>query len=255
MGRGMNLERLSSVPKVAKFLGTAEDTVTQLLEEGRLGGSIIAAIRLRGVAVTPNVKNSVEAVVRTMAPGLGAPAVGLEGSHFLASEATATIMFTDIVESTAMTERLGDRDARELVRRHNEIIRPHAKAYGGTEVKCTGDGFMLTFPSARGGVACAVAVQRELARYNSEHPEAQLGVRIGLSVGEPIHEEEDLFGSSVNFAARISAKAERGQVLVSHIVHALVANAGEFIIREVGGLELEGFSGNHLIYEVEWRQS
>ena len=94
---------------------------------------MIAAIRLRGVAVTPNVKNSVEAVVRTMSPGLGAPAAGLEGSHSLASEATATIMFTDIVESTAMTERLGDRGARELVRRHNEIIRPHAKAYGGTE--------------------------------------------------------------------------------------------------------------------------
>ena len=68
MGRGMSLERLSSVASVAKFLGTPEDTVTQLLEEGRLGGAMVAALRRRGVPVTPNVKNSVETVVRIIVP-------------------------------------------------------------------------------------------------------------------------------------------------------------------------------------------
>ena len=70
-----------------------------------------------------------------------------------------------------------------------------------------GDGFMLTFQSSRRGVACAAAIQKDLEEFNKEKREAKLAVRMGLSVGEPIHEEEDLFGKSVILAARISAKA------------------------------------------------
>ena len=164
-------------------------------------------------------------------------------------------MFTDIVGSTAITERLGDPHARELLRIHDQIIQRQTNAHGGTEVKSMGDGFMLSFPSAGRGVACAVAVQRELAQHNSEYPETPLEVRIGLSVGEPVREEQDLYGKSVIQASRISAKAEGGQVLVSQIVRELAASAGQFTFREMGEFDLKGISGPQRLYEVLWSQS
>ena len=162
-------------------------------------------------------------------------------------------MFTDIVSSTAITERLGDRRARDVFRTHNEIIRRYTKESGGIEVKNMGDGFMLTFSSARRGIACAVEAQRDLRRYSRENPDAALSVRMGLSVGEPIREEEDLFGKSVVLAARISAQAEGRQILICNIVHALVANIGEFSFKKLGDFELKGISDAQTLYEVLWR--
>ena len=251
----MRLGRLSSITNVARFLDAPEETVMQLLEEGRLGGALVAALSSRGVAVTPNLKNSVATVVRTVSPEAGRAAPGRDNSYLLASDTTTTTMFTDIVGSSAITERLGDRTAREVLGAQSEIIRRQTRTHGGVEVKSMGDGFMLTFPSARAGVACAVAVQRELADYNREHTERQLALRMGLSVGEPVREEEDLFGNSVILAARISATARGGQVLVAQIVYTLAGGTGEFTFRELGGFELKGISSVHLLYEVVWRPS
>ena len=250
----MSLEQLSSIKNVAKFLGSREDTVIILLEEGRLGGVLITALSRRGVSVTPGVKNSVETVVRAIKADEDDAAASVDKLNQIAGEATATIMFTDLVASSAIMDRLGDRLARGVFRKHDEVIRRHTKAYGGTEVKSMGDGFMLSFRSARRGVACAVAVQRELAEYNSEQLEPPLAVRMGLSVGEPIREEEDLFGKSVVLASRISSVAEGGQVLTCSITQALVAGTGEFTLREVGAFELKGIPGAHILFEVLWRQ-
>ena len=118
-----------------------------------------------------------------------------------------------------------------------------------------GDGFMLTFQSSRRGVACAAAIQKDLEEFNKEKREAKLAVRMGLSVGEPIHEEEDLFGKSVILAARISAKAQGEQILICRLVHALVSASGEFVFREVGNFNLKGISDTHTLYEVLWRKS
>ena len=82
-----------------------------------------------------------------------------------------------------------------------------------------------------------------------------LGVRIGLSVGEPVREEQDLFGKSVTLAARISAQAQGGQVLTSQIVYALVSSTEEFAFREVGTFELKGMSVLQTLYEVLWTQT
>ena len=139
----------------------------ELLDEGRLGGVLIAELRHRGVPVTPNIKTSVETVIRTIRPEVPRP-FGQDAVH-LVPEATVTIMFTDVVGSTALTERLGDRGAREVLGKHDDIIRHQARACGGTEVKSTGDGLMLTFPSAGSGVICAVAAQRQLADHNGRH--------------------------------------------------------------------------------------
>ena len=246
------IELQSSIVHLARFLGAQEDEVVQLLEEGRLGGALIVAITERGLPATPAVKNSVEKMVRTIDPKVALARSKANRSHMLAAEATATIMFTDIVGSSAMAERLGDRAAREVLRSHNDIIRSKTNAHGGVEVKFMGDGFMLTFPSARSGVACAVDVQRELDARNRESAEDRLAARIGLSVGEPIREEEDLFGQAVNHAARVADQAAGGQVLISEIVYALVGRAGQFRFREMGLFELKGISGTHSLYEVLW---
>ena len=163
---------------------------------------------------------------------------------------TVTIMFTDIVESTALTERLGDSMTRSVLRTHDAIIRRQMHAHGGTEVKALGDGFMLTFPSAKSGTDCALAVQSELAEFNSANPTIKVAVRIGLSVGEPIVEDSDLFGHAVNLAARVNELAEPGKIYASEIVQSLLSAAGEGNLREVGTFELKGISQPQRIFEV-----
>ncbi len=251
----MKLDSLLSVTNVAKFLGTQEKTVRELIEEDRLRGALIATLSRRGVPVTPGLKNSVETVVQALSPKQSRSAFNPGAAGLAGTESTVTIMFTDLVDSTAMTDRLGDRDSRKMFRAHNEIIRQQVEAHGGIEVKSMGDGFMLTFQSSRRGVACAAAIQKDLREFNKEKREAKLEVRMGLSVGEPIHEEEDLFGKSVILAARISAKAQGEQILICRLVHALVSASGEFVFREVGNFNLKGISDTHTLYEVLWRKS
>ena len=159
LGRG---GQLCSPGKVAAFLRVEEAEASRLLEEGRLEGTILSTLRRRGVAVTPNLKNYVQKLTRSMKPERAAPGSQPNTAASLSSDTTATIMFTDIVGSSAMMERLGDRGGRRVLSAHEEIIRSQIAAHNGTEVKSLGDGFMLVFPSVRRGVQCAIAVQRAL---------------------------------------------------------------------------------------------
>ncbi|MCA9831407.1 MAG: adenylate/guanylate cyclase domain-containing protein [Dehalococcoidia bacterium] len=122
-----------------------------------------------------------------------------------------TILFTDLESSTALTQRLGDEGAQEVLRGHNATVRKALEAHAGREVKHTGDGIMAAFPSAVRAVEAALQVQRELAG-------GEVRVRMGLNAGEPIAEDDDLFGTAVQLAARICDRAEPGQVLVSRVV-------------------------------------
>ena len=238
-----------TLAKLAEFLGISKGQVTQLLEEGQLEGIILATLRLRGVAATPNLKNSVQTLVRTISP---APAVAASPSTAgtpVQSDTTITIMFTDVVESSSMMERLGDREGRRVLGTHERIIRQQTSAHEGTEIKSMGDGFMLTFPSARRGVACAIEVQQALAEMNTARTDAPILVRIGLSVGEPIHDDKDMFGTSVIMAARITAMAYGGQILTSQIANELASASGDFEFRP---MELRGLPGSHTLFEVVW---
>ncbi len=111
----------------------------------------------------------------------------------LAADDIHTILFTDVEGSTALTQRLGDAKAREVLREHERIVREALKAHGGSEVKTMGDGFMASFPSATKALECAIAMQRAFAEHNESAPEP-IRVRIGLNAGEPIAEDDDLFG-------------------------------------------------------------
>jgi class 3 adenylate cyclase len=170
----------------------------------------------------------------------------LRGSGF------RTILFTDVQGSTALTDRLGDAKARELLRVHERITREALKEHDGSEIKTMGDGFMASFGSATKALECAIGLQQSFAQHN-ESADEPINVRIGLNAGEPIAEDEDLFGTAVNMAARIAAKADGGEILVSDVVRQLVAGK-KFLFSDRGETELRGFEDPVRVYEVRWRE-
>jgi class 3 adenylate cyclase/pimeloyl-ACP methyl ester carboxylesterase len=164
-----------------------------------------------------------------------------------------TIMFTDMEGSTEATQRLGDARAQAMVRRHNEIVRDALHAYGGHEVKHTGDGIMSSFTSASLALECAIAIQRAIETHRESHPDEAIRVRIGLNAGEPVAEGDDLFGTAVQLASRICSRAEPRQILVSDVVRQLVAGKG-FLFADRGETELRGFEDPVRIFEVRWQE-
>ncbi len=166
-----------------------------------------------------------------------------------------TILFTDITSSTALTQRLGDAKAQELVREHNTIVRDSLKAHGGSEIKHTGDGIMASFAVASRALECAVAIQRAVDEHGvGAHGRAPLlRVHIGVNAGEPVAEESDLFGTAVQLARRICDKADGGEILASDVVRQLVAGKG-FLFADRGDTALRGFEDPVRVYEVRWRE-
>ena len=164
-----------------------------------------------------------------------------------------TIMFTDMEGSTTLTQRLGDAKAQEVLRTHNRVVRDALKTHSGSEIKHTGDGIMASFASASRALECAIAIQRALAKHNESNPDTPIRVRIGLNAGEPVAEEEDLFGTAVQLAARIAAKAEGEEILVSDTLRGLVAGKG-FLFSDRGDVALRGFEDPVRLYEVRWRE-
>jgi class 3 adenylate cyclase/pimeloyl-ACP methyl ester carboxylesterase len=163
-----------------------------------------------------------------------------------------TILFTDVEGSTELTQRLGDVRARELFREHERITREALAAHGGSEVKSMGDGFMASFVSATQALECAIAMERAFAAHN-EASDSQLNIRIGLNTGEPIAEEEDLFGTAVITAARIAGQAKGGEILASNVVRELVAGRG-FAFADRGEMVLRGFDDPVRVFELRWRE-
>lgn len=165
-----------------------------------------------------------------------------------------TVLFTDIAGSTAMTQKLGDVGAQEVVRAHNDIVRGAIKAFAGKEVKHTGDGIMASFPSAAAGVGAALDMQKRTKDHNATDPSHPLGLKIGLNAGEPIAEDDDLFGTTVQLAARIVDKAASGQVLVSGSVHGLSHGKG-FKFERFADFDMKGFDEAITVYQVLWEDA
>jgi class 3 adenylate cyclase len=138
-----------------------------------------------------------------------------------------------------------------VLREHERIVREALRAHGGAEVKALGDGFMASFSSATRALECAIAMQRAFAAH-SESAKEPIRVRVGLNAGEPIAEEADLFGTAVNLAARIAARAEGGEILASDVVRQLVAGKG-FLFADRGEVALRGFEDPVRLYEMRWQ--
>lgn len=173
-------------------------------------------------------------------------------SQDLVTDGTVTLLFSDIEDFTVLTEKLGDWEAQQVLRAHNEIVRAQVAACGGREVKSQGDSFMIAFPGARRALRCAIAVQRAIADWSCDHPDRSLRVRIGLHTGEAIRENDDLFGRSVIMAARIADEAEGAQILVSSLLKELVGTGDEFRFGPPLTAELKGLQGLHELHPVLW---
>jgi class 3 adenylate cyclase len=152
----------------------------------------------------------------------------------------ATVMFTDIVDSTRRAADAGDRRWRELIERHDEVTRRQLDRYRGQEVKTLGDGFLATFDGPARGIECACAIRDGVSPLGLE-------VRAGLHTGECELHQEDVRGMAVNIGARVGAVAEANEVLVSSTVKDLVVGADlEFADR--GEHELKGVPGTWRLY-------
>ena len=162
-----------------------------------------------------------------------------------------TVLFTDIVESTSLTQTLGDDVAMELLQIHDSVVRDALKASNGREVKHTGDGIMASFVSAAAAVRCAAQIQRGLAQRAGEQSNHPVRVRIGGAAGEPVEHGNDIFGSTVQLAARLCSHAEPEQIVVSSVVADLCIGKG-LMFRALGEVSLKGFDQPVHAHSVEW---
>jgi len=162
-----------------------------------------------------------------------------------------TILFTDIVESTVMTQQMGDEAAMALVDLHDSIVRNALKDLGGREVKHLGDGIMASFVSAAAAVKCASRVQNEIAKHVKANADRPIRVRVGIAAGEPVERHNDLFGVTVQLASRLCSHAEAEQILVSNVVEELCA--GKILaFEDLGEITLKGFDQPVRAHAVNW---
>jgi class 3 adenylate cyclase len=165
-----------------------------------------------------------------------------------------TILFTDIVESTALTRRLGDEAAMELLAVHDQIVRDALADLGGREVKHLGDGIMASFVSAASAVKCAGRVQREVAKHNAQKHERSFRIRAGVAAGEPVEHHNDLFGVTVQLAARLCSHADAEQILVSNVV-AELCQGKVLAFEDLGEITLKGFEQPVRAHAVDWTEA
>ncbi|MBI2766981.1 MAG: FHA domain-containing protein [Chloroflexi bacterium] len=195
-------------------------------------------------------------------PATAAPATPIPGTDSglrsvwrgqnLGPGGTLTIMFTDLERSTNMVTELGEREAYQVLKMHNGILREQFAHFRGHEAKRQGDGFLVLFASARDALNCAVAIQRQIVQAAAV-ASGPIRVRMGLHIGEVLWDENDIFGSAVNFAARVSAAAEGGEILVSALLREVIAPSGEFAFEPGKVVPLKGFKGEHELTPLRWR--
>jgi adenylate cyclase len=157
---------------------------------------------------------------------------------------TVTVMFTDLVDSTIVTGRVGDQRWTPLVSEHFDIVRRMVERFDGTIVKTLGDGTMSAFGSASAALKAAAAIQRAMIGF-------ELKVRIGLHSGDSQRRDGDYYGVSVNKAARIGSVGHGGEVNASSVTAALADGHG-FSFGPPRSVSLKGLDGTHVIVPFEW---
>src|SRR5262245_12335285 len=162
-----------------------------------------------------------------------------------------TLLFTDLVDSTELLQRVGDERAQRIFQAHHHLLKDTVAAHGGQEVKWLGDGLMTVFASAADAVRAAVAMQQAARRRAGGE---RLALRVGLHAGEALREETDYFGTPVVIARRLCEQAQAGQILASGVVVGLLAGRQAFRFSEIGPLELKGLATPVTAYEVPYQQ-
>jgi len=160
------------------------------------------------------------------------------------------IMFTDLLDSTKMNTEHGDSKALHLLHINNAFTRNALRDHQGSEVKHTGDGIMASFTSVTNAINCALDIQKSFRDHNLNSPTESLYLRIGLSAGEPIEEGGDLFGNSVQQAARLCDYAEPENILVTQVVRDLYRDK-PLTFSDLGDISFKGFDEKTRVYSIK----
>ena len=206
---------------------TVVDTAHRVRERGIVGGLVMAPIEDLTRWATED-RDEIAAVA--------------------APDGTVTILFSDIEDSTALNERLGDSAWVRVLAAHDRVVRTEVRRRQGHVVKGQGDGFMVVFGSPGAAVDAAVRIQRGVGsgRWRRRPP---VRVRIGIHAGTAVARDGDYFGRNVAVAARVAAAAEGGEILVTDEVREALDDSGPELV-EHGEVELKGLSGTHTLWRV-----
>ena len=171
------------------------------------------------------------------------------GASVLNSETlgTATILFTDIVDSTVMSQSMGDREWSRLITSHFDSTRRIVEGTGGTVVKTLGDGGMFVFSSGTSALLAAIEVQQAVTSTEGD----PISIRVGVHTGDVVQDRNDYIGLTVNKAARVAAAAQGGQILISATT-ADIVNHSDLALGETIAVELKGLEGTHILTPLEW---
>ena len=221
-----------NVPTLVFFRGAVERKealeAAGLMQDARLVE--IEGSDYWGIFLSPEIVDKVEQFVASL------------GDEVEPDSVLATLLFTDLVDSTALAHKLGDHGWAELLERHHAAVRELLRRFRGTEIDTAGDGFFATFDGPARAIRCGCAIRDALR-------ELDLGVRIGIHTGECALAGGKPSGIAVSTGARVAAVAETGEVFVSQTVRDLVAGSGlEF--GERGEHELKGVPGTWRLYSV-----
>lgn len=160
------------------------------------------------------------------------------------------ILFSDIEESTALNERIGDRAWVKLISAHDKLVRGLVQHREGYVVKSQGDGFMVAFARAEQALRCGIDVQHALDQEARRRRRTGIRVRIGIHMGRSVRRGDDLFGRNVAMAARVAAQAAGGQILVSEPVRDAVNDCVDLCFDGGHEVELKGFTGSYRLFAV-----
>ena len=152
----------------------------------------------------------------------------------------AIVVFSDLVDSTALLVRLGDDRMERIRRAHVEDVTGVVAAAGGRLIKTLGDGAMASFESALGALRAAAGIQAAVERLDTAQGGIGIAARVGVAAGEPISHEDDLHGMAVVISSRLCSAAASGEVLVQDLVAALVASRDGVALEEAEQLRAEG---------------
>ena len=243
---GPYLARIKAPTLVLYHVGIRQREQHARVFASSIANANLVAVRSQSIGPLPN-ETGIAAMHEFLSPGgMHAWAEGRQDS----ADGVRIILFTDLEKHTEMMQRLGDERGRAVLREHEVITREALAAYGGSEVKTMGDSFMASFSSAIRALECAIALQKAFAVRNETSIE-QLRVRVGLSAGEPIAEEDDLFGSSVILAARVADQARGGEIVLANVVRELAAGRG-FLFGDRGEVPLRGFEEPVHLFDLKW---
>ena len=172
-----------------------------------------------------------------------------DGPELVQTEGLASVLFTDVEGSTTLASAMGDKRWSALIDHHFMSIESIVQSHRGQFVKSLGDGTMSSFQSANEALLAAIKIQETVA---SNAAEPRLGLRVGIHTGDIVLTRGDFFGTVVNKAARITASANAGEILVSDVTRAMVAGERDFSFEAPTSVTLKGLPGDHTIHRLEW---